>query len=58
MSIFNDTKLAFADKTDAQLKKAYWMFKAIEQPAVTNIGVSLKSFEPVNFRELKINIEQ
>ena len=44
MSIFNDTKLAFADKTDAQLKKAYWMFKAIEQPAVTNIGVSLLNF--------------
>ena len=44
MSIFNDTKLAFADKTDAQLKKAYWMFKAIEQPALTNIGVSLLNF--------------
>lgn len=44
MSIFNDTKLAFADKTDAQLKKAYWMFKAIEQPALTNIGVSVLNF--------------
>ncbi len=44
MSLFNDTKLAFADKTDAQLKKAYWMFKAIEQPALTNIGVSLLNF--------------
>jgi len=44
MSLFIDTKLAFADKTDAQLKKAYWMFKAIEQPALTNIGVSLLNF--------------
>lgn len=44
MSLFNDTKLAFADKTDAQLKKAYWMFKAIEKPALTNIGVSLLNF--------------
>lgn len=44
MSLFNDTKLAFADKTDAQLKKAYWMFKAIEQPKLTNIGVSLLNF--------------
>lgn len=48
MSIFNDTKLAFADKTDAQLKKAYWMFKAIEQPALTNIGVSLLNFTVKN----------
>lgn len=48
MSIFNDTKLAFADKTDAQLRKAYWMFKAIEQPALTNIGVSLLNFTVKN----------
>lgn len=44
MSIFNDTKLAFADKTDAQLKKAYWMFKAIENPTLTNFGVSILNF--------------
>ncbi|MCG2793498.1 MAG: proline dehydrogenase family protein [Weeksellaceae bacterium] len=44
MGIFDDTKLAFADKTDAQLRKAYWMFKAIERPALTNIGVSLLNF--------------
>lgn len=44
MSIFNDTKLAFADKTDAQLKKAYWMFKAIENPSLTKVGVSLLNF--------------
>ncbi|MGX9986978.1 proline dehydrogenase family protein [Soonwooa purpurea] len=44
MSIFNDTKLAFADKTDSQLKKAYWMFKAIENPTLTNVGVSMLNF--------------
>lgn len=44
MSIFNDTKLAFADKTDNQLKKAYWMFKAIENPTLTNVGVSMLNF--------------
>lgn len=44
MSIFNNTQIAFADKTDAQLKKAYWMFKAIEQPIVTKVGISALNF--------------
>lgn len=44
MSIFNDTKVAFADKSDAQLRKAYWMFKMIEQPTLTNIGTSILNF--------------
>ena len=44
MPIFNDTKVAFADKTDAQLRKAYWMFKMIEQPALTSLGTSILNF--------------
>ncbi|PTT23563.1 proline dehydrogenase, partial [Chryseobacterium sp. HMWF028] len=44
MPIFNDTKVAFADKSDAQLKKAYWMFKMIEQPALTSLGTSVLNF--------------
>ncbi|MGA9213567.1 MAG: proline dehydrogenase, partial [Kaistella sp.] len=44
MSIFNNTQIAFADKTDSQLKKAYWMFKAIEQPMITNVGISALNF--------------
>ncbi|MBP7172954.1 MAG: proline dehydrogenase family protein [Cloacibacterium sp.] len=44
MSIFNDTELAFRDKSNAQLKKAYWMFKAIQQPTLTQLGVSLLNF--------------
>ena len=44
MSIFNNTQVAFADKTDSQLKKAFWMFKAIEQPFITNIGISALNF--------------
>lgn len=44
MSVFNDTKIAFADKSDAQLKKAYWMFKLIEQPALTKLGTSVLNF--------------
>ncbi len=44
MSIFNDTKIAFADKSDVELKKAYWMFKLIEQPTLTKIGTSILNF--------------
>ena len=44
MSIFNNTQLAFADKTDAQLRKAFWMFKLIEQPALTKIGTNFLNF--------------
>ncbi len=44
MSIFNNTQLAFADKSDAQLRKAYWMFKLIEQPTLTKIGTNFLNF--------------
>ena len=36
MSIFNDTKIAFADRSTAQLEKAKWMFTAIQHPSLTN----------------------
>ena len=48
MSIFNNTQIAFAEKTDSQLKKAFWMFKAIEQPLLTNIGISTLNFTVKN----------
>lgn len=44
MSIFNDTQVAFADKTDGQLQKAYWMFKMIEHPHLTKVGSGLLNF--------------
>lgn len=44
MSIFNDTQIAFQHKSTDQLRKAYWMFKAIENPAVTNIGIAALNF--------------
>lgn len=48
MSIFDNTQIAFADKTDSQLKKAFWMFKAIEQPALTGMGISVLNFTVKN----------
>ncbi len=44
MSIFNNTQLAFANKTDSQLRKAFWMFKLIEQPFLTKLGTSVLNF--------------
>lgn len=44
MSIFDNTQIAFADKTTDQLRKAYWMFKGIENPTLTNMGVSMLNF--------------
>lgn len=44
MSIFNDTKIAFQDKSNSQLKKAFWMLKAIENPTITNLGINVLNF--------------
>jgi proline dehydrogenase len=44
MSLFNNTEIAFASKTNKQLNKAYWMFKLIENPKLTKIGVNLLNF--------------
>jgi proline dehydrogenase len=48
MSVFNDTKIAFSDKSDAELRKAFWMFKMIGQPALTKIGTSILNFSVHN----------
>ena len=40
MSIFNDTKIAFAEKSTAQLEKAKWMFTAIKYPSLTNVELT------------------
>ncbi|MDX8571569.1 proline dehydrogenase family protein [Elizabethkingia sp. HX QKY] len=48
MSIFDNTQIAFADKTTDQLRKAYWMFKGIENPTLTNLGVSMLNFTVKN----------
>ncbi|RQP13225.1 MAG: proline dehydrogenase [Chryseobacterium sp.] len=48
MNPFDNTEIAFADKTTAQLQKAYWMFKMIENPTLTNLGVSALNFTVKN----------
>lgn len=44
MNIFNDTKIAFADKSTSQLEKAKWMFTMIQHPHLTNIGIKMLNF--------------
>lgn len=48
MSIFNNTEIAFKDKTTAQLKKAYWLFKSIEYPTLTSVGIKALNFSIKN----------
>jgi len=33
-----DTEVAFSYKTDRELKRAYWLFKAMSNPLITHIG--------------------
>ncbi len=35
---FQDTKTAFADKTDAELEKKHWLFKLMNSPFLTSLG--------------------
>lgn len=44
MLTFNDTKISFADKSDYELRKAYWLFKTIESPRIVSLGSKLLNF--------------
>jgi proline dehydrogenase len=41
---FNDTAIAFSDKSNAELKKKYQLFKLINSPFLTGIGTELTEF--------------
>ncbi len=40
----NDTAVAFASKTDAELERKYWMFRMMNSPLLTDIGTKSASF--------------
>jgi len=42
--IFNNTEVAFALKNNAELKRAYLLFKMISKPSLVKIGTSLTNF--------------
>lgn len=44
MISFDNTQIAFADKTNQQLEKAKLMFRCIENPTLTNWGIGLLNF--------------
>lgn len=44
MNIFNNTEVAFVDKSTKQLEKAKWMFTMIQHPKLTNLGIKLLNF--------------
>lgn len=41
---FQDTKTAFADKTNAELREKQWLFRTMNSPFLVNIGTSLTNF--------------
>jgi proline dehydrogenase len=38
MISFDDTRVAFADKTTAELKKAWWLFVLVKNPGLVKVG--------------------
>jgi proline dehydrogenase len=38
---FSDISIAFRDKSNAELKKTYWLFKAMNMPFLVNLGANL-----------------
>lgn len=41
---FNNTEIAFRNKTNQQLNKAYWLFKAISSNFLTRVGPPITNF--------------
>lgn len=48
MSTFDNTEIAFTDKTTQQLEKAKWMFTMIQHPTLTNMGIDVLNFTVKN----------
>jgi len=43
-NIFNNTEVAFAIKSDAELEKAYWLFKMIKNEPLVKLGTGITKF--------------
>ena len=43
-NIFNNTEVAFALKSDAELEKAYWLFKLIKNESLVKLGTGMTKF--------------
>lgn len=41
---FNDTEIAFSNKSNADLKRAYWLFKIISSNFLTSVGPPIANF--------------
>jgi len=44
MLSFNDTKIAFAGKSNSDLNRSYWLFKMVSNSSFVNMGKSLTTF--------------
>jgi len=43
-NLFNNTEVAFAVKSDAELEKAYWLFKMIKNEPLVKLGTGVTKF--------------
>ena len=41
---FQDTKVAFASKSNGELQRKYWLFRLMNSPFLVNIGTGLTQF--------------
>lgn len=60
---FSNTAIAFRAKSDAELRRSYWLFKAIEHPTLVKVGstlasAALKLHLPIEFLLKKTFFEQ
>ncbi len=44
MISFDNTEIAFAGKTDKDLRRSYWLFKMVSSPSFVNFGKSMTDF--------------
>ena len=44
MTQFNDTEIAFRDKSRAELRRAYWLFLLVGRPLLVRLGAALLRF--------------
>jgi proline dehydrogenase len=44
MVSFDNTEIAFSGKTDKDLRRSYWLFKLVSNPAFVNLGQGMTTF--------------
>ena len=51
--LFNDTKVAFAIKSDSELDRAFYLFEMIKREPLVKIGAAVTKFLPLRSAVLR-----